>query len=191
MKHQITKLGWLIAATVSVLAAATPAVAHAESDTVATPPALSGMKVARPDAPPSVLTAGYFRIINQASGKCLTPWGSGDGTAITQVTCNGGNSQWWLLDPGSVGTIVNYATGKCLDLWGNLAGDGQLVFTWSCYGANSQRWRPVNAGGQYYELRAYYTDQCLDLANGVARDGAIIQQWGCHAFNNNQHWWLG
>jgi hypothetical protein len=154
------------------------------------PPAAAQMRVARPTA---ILpaTAGYFRIVNKASGKCLTPWGTGDGTAITQVACNGDNNQWWVLDTGSVGQIYNYATGKCLDLWGNGSSDAQLVFTWTCYGASSQRWRPVNTGGAYFELHPYYTDKCLDLANGSPSDGAVIQQWGCHLFNDNQQWWLG
>jgi len=169
-----------------------PANESASSATSAAAPAAAAqVPAARPKAD-SVDTASYYRIINQSSGKCLTPWGTGDGTAVTQVVCNANDAnQWWLLDTGSVGTISNYGTGKCLDLWGNIAADAQLVFTWSCYGANSQRWRPVNAGGQYFELHPYYTDKCLDLASSSGSDGAIIQQWGCHAFNNNQHWWLG
>ncbi|HEV2781508.1 MAG TPA: RICIN domain-containing protein [Actinophytocola sp.] len=170
--------------------AASASTGAADNATPSAPPATAATAVTPPTAP-TPATAGYYRIINKASGKCLTPWGSGDGTAITQVTCDGGASQWWLLDPGSVGPISNYATGKCLDLFGNGSGDAQLVFTWTCYGANSQTWKPVNGGGQYYELHPYYTDKCLDLANGSGNDGAIIQQWGCHILNDNQNWWIG
>ncbi|HZM83547.1 MAG TPA: RICIN domain-containing protein [Candidatus Limnocylindrales bacterium] len=183
MKIAFRTIGSLALTAIAMLgiAATAPAQAATVNDTV------SG-KVA---SGPTITTAGYFRIVNQASGKCLTPWGSGDGVAITQVTCDGSANQWWYLDTGSVGEIVNYGTGKCLDLWGNLAGDAQLVFTWTCYGAASQRWRPVSVGGGYFELHPHYTDQCLDLAGGISRDGAVIQQWGCHAFNSNQRWWLG
>jgi hypothetical protein len=130
----------------------------------------------------------YYRIINKVSGKCLTQWGPGDGAAITQFTCDGGADQKWSIDLATVGTIVNFATGDCLDLFGNGNADGQLVSTWSCYGAASQVWRPVNVGAQYYELRPYYTDKCLDLLNGMLGNGATIVQWGCHIFNDNQQW---
>jgi hypothetical protein len=191
------KAGWLIAAAVMAVSASanlgTVTVSAATADGTAvsvTPPAAAAVPVTRPK-PLGPTTAAYYRIINKASGKCLTPWGSGDGTAITQVTCDGSANQWWLLDPGSVGTISNYGTGKCLDLWGNINADGQTVFTWSCYGPASQVWKPVNGGAQYYELHPYYTDRCLDLANGSRNDGAIIQQWGCHILNDNQNWWIG
>lgn len=54
-----------------------------------------------------------------------------------------------------MGPISNAATGACLDLWDNSNADGQLVFTWSCYGADSQTWRPTHVSAQYYELRAH------------------------------------
>ncbi len=139
-------------------------------------------------APAQVAAPAYYRIINKVSGKCLTQWGSGVGAAITQFTCDGGADQKWSIDLATVGTIVNFATGHCLDLFGNGNADGQLVSTWSCYGAASQVWRPVNVGAQYYELRPYYTDKCLDLLNGMPGNGATIVQWGCHIFNDNQHW---
>jgi hypothetical protein len=135
-------------------------------------------------------TAGNYQIINRWTGKCLTPWGSGDGTAVTQITCRSGNAdQLWRLDSGSVGAIANVGTGKCLDLWGNMNSDGQLVFTWSCYGAASQRWKPVDRGGQYFELRPYSTDKCLDIASGNTSDGAVVQQWGCLWLGNDHQQW--
>src|SRR5215475_8677442 len=170
--------------------AATPRPAASGTRTPATAHPAVSTSLAKPG--PTPFTAGYFRITNKSSNKCLTPWGTGDGTAITQVACNASdNRQWWLLDTGSVGTISNYGTGKCLDLWGNVNADAQLVFTWTCYGANSQQWRPVNKGGQYFELHPYYTDKCLDLASSSPNSGAVIQQWGCHPFNDNQIWILG
>jgi glucosylceramidase len=202
---RLQRLGVGLLALLATMTAtlATASAAHANSDpsgatstshlaTVITSaaPAAAKARVTRPSTL-TPATASYFRIINRSSGKCLTPWGSGDGTAVTQVTCDGSSNQWWLLDTGSVGQISNYGTGKCLDLWGNGSSDAQLVFTWTCYGAASQRWRPVNVGGSYFELHPYYTDKCLDLANSSSSDGAVIQQWGCHWLNPNQQWWLG
>jgi len=101
--------------------------------------------------------------------------------------------QLWSVDESvPYGPIVNVGTQKCLDLWGDGSADGQLVFTWSCYGANSQQWRLNNKGGQNWELRPYYTDKCLDLQNDLQVDGAVVQQWSCHlGANANQTWYLG
>jgi mannan endo-1,4-beta-mannosidase len=193
-------LGAGTASAVGLPDAASPTVSGAPSSVQSTPS--DGVKMSAPASAPADKTtptadvaaaSSLFRIINKSSKKCLTPWGSGDGTAITQVTCDGSSTQLWSVNPAApYGEIINASTGKCLDLWRNGSANGQLVFTWSCYNGYSQQWRLLNKGDQNWELHPYYTDKCLDLDNSVPDDGATIQQWGCTGiFDDNQIWWLG
>ncbi|BEL05404.1 hypothetical protein Q0Z83_035950 [Actinoplanes sichuanensis] len=141
---------------------------------------------------PAAAATDRYRITNKLSGKCLTIWGDGNGAAITQMTCNSADTaQWWYLDLNGTGTIRNQRIDKCLDLWDAGSANGQMVFTYGCRndGFSGQRWRTVNKGGQYWEIRSYATDKCLDLAADNRANGAVIQQWGCNwGANDNQQW---
>ncbi|GAB3968845.1 RICIN domain-containing protein [Plantactinospora veratri] len=158
---------------------------------MATAVALTAAPTIGQAAPHSANSAGYYRVVNRLSGKCLAPQDSADGLNVTQRTCDGSASQRWLLDTASVGTIVNQQTDKCLELADDSSANGQPIVTWTCDGYSGQRWMPLHKSGQYFELHPYSTGKCLDLANDNTADGAYIQQWGCNWLNNfNQQWQL-
>ena len=62
---------------------------------------------------------GYFRIVNQNSGKCLdvASASTADGANIIQYTCGSGtNQQWQWVATGSYFQLKARHSGKCLDV---------------------------------------------------------------------------
>jgi hypothetical protein len=128
-------------------------------------------------------------IVNKLSGKCLSVLGSGNGLAVTQLTCNSpGAQQHWTF---SGGVLRNDETTDVLDVYGGGTADGQLVAAWGFWGGSMQYWYTVDKGGAYFELHNNATNKCLDLSGNNASDGADLQQWGCNwGANDNQTWFL-
>jgi hypothetical protein len=94
---------------------------------------------------------GVYRFRNALSGKCLDKSDdapNGNGNAVYQYTCHGGNNQKWEKIPfGNNGwtQLKNVAGGRCLDIAGPRWANGATIHVWDCYGSNgspawSQRW---------------------------------------------------
>jgi len=128
-------------------------------------------------------------IVNKLSGKCLSVLGSGNGLAVTQLSCNSpGAQQRWTLNGG---VLRNDETTDVLDVYGGGSADGQLVAAWGFWGGSMQYWYTVDKGGAYFELHNSATNKCLDLSGNNTSDGADLQQWGCNfGANDNQTWYL-
>ncbi|MEU8279891.1 RICIN domain-containing protein, partial [Microbispora bryophytorum] len=77
----------------------------------------AGVSSAAPSAAPSAgLSAGAYRIVNGASGLCLTvPGGTtSDGVQLTVAACNGASNQTWNLSAqGSGFRLAAGNSGKC------------------------------------------------------------------------------
>jgi alpha-L-fucosidase len=135
--------------------------------------------------------AGYYRIINRNSGKCIDVTGSStaDGAQIVQWTYNGGNNQQWqIIDVGGgYFRITNRNSGKSLDVNAQSTEDGAQLIQWPYGGGNNQQWQLVDVGGGYYEIVCKNSSKCADVTGASTADGAQIIQW-TYAGGNNQQW---
>ncbi|WP_189979617.1 RICIN domain-containing protein [Streptomyces capoamus] len=82
------------------------------------------------------------RLVNDASGKCLTPKGdaySTDGTVLTLWTCNStAASQRWDIEPPP---ITQYYSGKALTPKGNRMANGVYLTLWTWTQSSVQDWK--------------------------------------------------
>ena len=69
--------------------------------------------------------------------------GTGNGTAVHHLSCNGQTNQQWNVN--SNGTITGVQSGRCLDVWGTA--NGQQVQLYDCNGQANQQWRTDSTGG--------------------------------------------
>ncbi len=134
-------------------------------------------------------TEGYVSIVAPI-GKCVdvVDGGKGDGDAVQQWSCHGGDNQLWRFTPGDAGhyVIVSRNSGKCLDVHGGDRGDGARVQQWSCNGGANQQWRSEPDDGGYHRLVNRNSGKCLDVYGGDHGDGARIVQWSCNGGSNQQ-----
>jgi hypothetical protein len=79
----------------------------------------------------------------------------------------------------------SHDTSKCLDVSGWSADLEANVHSWSCTGANNQKWFAVDHGDNWWALRSANSGLCLEVVGWSQADGGNIGQWGCH-FGNNQ-----
>lgn len=125
--------------------------------------------------------AGTYRLVNAASGLCLTVPGSStsDGVQLVQSSCTGSPAQTWTLSAqGSGFRMVAGNSGKCAGVIGAATSAGKAVQQETCTGASSQTWQVVAAGSAYRVVNAN-SGKCLNVKDSSTASGALIQQNSC------------
>ncbi|MFB7469610.1 RICIN domain-containing protein [Kitasatospora sp. NPDC056184] len=150
----------------------------------------AGLALAGPaSAAPAPYTAP-FTVSNLNSGKCLevADWGTGNGAAVRQWSCHGGDNQKWYWTAAH--ELVNVHSGKCLDNPGYSTVPGTRPVIWDCNAGTNQKWTEVlaHSGSRYYLNEV--SKLALDVAGGSKDDGAPVIQWpmGPSGASYNQIW---
>ncbi|MFG1862567.1 pectate lyase [Microbispora bryophytorum] len=133
-------------------------------------------------------SAGAYRIVNGASGLCLTvPGGStSDGVQLTVSSCNGASNQTWNLSAqGSGFRLAAGNSGKCAGVKDASTSAGKAVQQESCTGASSQTWEPTASGSNYRLVNAN-SDKCLNTTDNSTSSGALVQQNSCDSVSTKQ-----
>ncbi len=136
------------------------------------------------------VSGGYYRLVNQNSGKCLDVegWSTANGGNIGQWPCVAGQpNQEFLLEPSEYFyTLRNRHSGKCLDVeaWGTT--NGTNIQQWDCLGNAAQRFLLVVSGSVpgYMSAINRHSGKCLDVELAGMGNGANVQQWECLGVNH-------
>jgi MYXO-CTERM domain-containing protein len=128
-----------------------------------------------PIEPISPIGVGVYRLINDASGKCVTATAASVGASVEQRPCENVDAQRWRYTPtdagyGRLASVLDESLE--LELGGNE--DGALTRL----GATTQ-WQPIWETADRYHLLARQSDRCLDVPSGKA-DDVQLQQWSCN-----------
>ena len=86
---------------------------------------------------------GYYRLINQKSGKCLdvASASTANGANVIQYTCGTStNQQWQWVAIGSYFQLKARHSGKCLDVVSSGTADGTDIQQYTCGSGNNQQW---------------------------------------------------
>jgi Ricin-type beta-trefoil lectin domain-like len=90
--------------------------------------------------------------------------------------------------------LVSRSSGKCLSLSENNPRNGTAIIQWTCSPAPNpgdgqvMHLVPMEASGQYFQIKINSTGKCLDVLNGSTADGAWLQEYDClGAGQTNQH----
>ena len=138
---------------------------------------------------------GYYKLVARHSGKCVDVSGhaTGDGAAIQQWSCNGGDNQRFRLaaTPDGHHNLVAKHSGKCLNLANMSAANGAVLDQWGCSNIDSQKFKLVDAAPltTIVTITAKHSGKALDVSGVSHADGARIQQW-TYAGQDNQRWRL-
>ncbi|GLW24316.1 hypothetical protein Mame01_43590 [Microbispora amethystogenes] len=133
-------------------------------------------------------TTGAYRIVNGASGLCLTvPGSSGsDGVQLTVSACTGTTNQTWTLSAQGSGVRLTAGnSGKCAGVTGASTSAGKAVQQETCTGATSQTWEFTASGSTYRVINAN-SDKCLNTADNSTASGALVQQNSCDSVATKQ-----
>ena len=153
-------------------------------------PSLFGNGTLEPNAPPSSLPNGIYKVINVKSGKALeVPGASLANVALDQATYDGGVGQQWALTNlggGSyaIANVKSHSVVDCSPTFDN----AHPAVQWPINGVPSgtQRFR-ITALGGHYLLTNVYSGKVLDVAEGSTADHAAIVQFACTA-TGSQLW---
>ncbi|MGN6188030.1 MAG: RICIN domain-containing protein [Conexibacter sp.] len=135
---------------------------------------------------------GYYEVKN---------WGVGVGQWRVRAVFNaqgdfaGSESEYKYFQIKSGYRLIGRQSGRCLSLSGNNGTNGTAIILWDCSGApnpgDGQVFTlvPMEASGQYYELKINSTGKCVDVTGVSYENGAYLQEWDClGAGQANQQW---
>jgi len=96
-----------------------------------------------------------------------------------------------LLEPGPdptpaplVGVQIQHnGTSLCVDLPGGDTSNGALLWTWDCYGGDTQQW--AFQDGQWVYLPE--PSKCVDMLGGDSTNGKRLGLWDCNR-GSSQMW---
>jgi glucosylceramidase len=137
----------------------------------------------------------FYSISAMHSSKCLDVEGAalGNGAAVNQWDCHGGQNQQWLFTPVGDGfyKITARHSGKALTVYGGIysTNDGIVVQQFEYNGLYNQMWSVNDLGGGYYEIKARHSGRSLDVRWAWLHNGAPVQQYW-FANGANQKWKL-
>jgi hypothetical protein len=153
-------------------------------------PSLFGNGTLEPNAPPSSLPNGIYKVINVKSGKALeVPGASLANVALDQATYDGGVGQQWALTNlggGSyaIANVKSHSVVDCSPTFDN----AHPAVQWPINGVPSGTQRfTITALGGHYLLTNVYSGKVLDVAEGSTADHAAIVQFACTA-TGSQLW---
>lgn len=91
--------------------------------------------------------------------------------------------------------IVSRSSNKCLSLSANNSANGTGIIQWDCSPApnpgDGQVFTlvPMEAEGQWFEIKINSTGKCVDVTGASTADGAWLQEWDCLGAGQwNQQW---
>ena len=108
--------------------------------------------------------------------------GTGNGTRLELMACNGSAGQFWQPHNGG---IRNIRSGRCLDLANGGTNNETAVQLWDCNGSPGQVWRPNYNEG----LRNPGSGRCLDAKHYYSSGPKPLILWDCTG-DRNQRWHL-
>jgi len=115
---------------------------------------------------------------NVGTGACLDIPGATTANIQVQVAaCANSAAQQWTRTAG--GQLTALAGQKCLDAYGRGTTNGTVVGTYTCNGADNQRWT-IGADGT---VRSALSGLCLDVNSATRK----VQLWSCWG-GDNQKW---
>lgn len=86
----------------------------------------------------------------------------------------------------------NFSTQDCVDVYGMGGGNGNIIHRFQCNNQANQRFRVIDEGGGWYQLRPMHIDgirKCMDIANGSTGNASEVHQWQCNSpITDNQLW---
>jgi len=144
---------------------------------------------AEPTASRSVSAeAGWIRVVNSNSGKCLAvPGGNAyPGAVVVQWTCNGGASQSWYTS-GSAWSTLKYDNVHCLAIGGASTANGAKAILWPCNGGGEQLW--YVGGATTSPIYNWNSDKALAIGGASKAEGAAAIQWTPNG-GSEQKWWF-
>jgi beta-glucosidase len=143
--------------------------------------------VGGPADDPTISTADWFAVVNQATERCLDAkdWGTANGTPVQQWVCPvpQPNAEWkFTASSNGYYRLVNRnASDKVLDVAGgpSATGNGAKTQLWSSTGAANQQWKAEPVGNGYYRLIARHSGKCLNVPGGLDQNGVVLEQRTC------------
>ena len=107
------------------------------------------------------------------------------------IVCNNPPATGGGLDPNKCYKIVNKATGKVLDVYQGSNNDYAKIIQWTYAGYANQKWRVIDAGGGFFQLRANNSGKYLDLtgSGNDCWDDVQTEQFGFDG-SGSQMWKL-
>jgi hypothetical protein len=117
---------------------------------------------------------GVYRLINEASGKCM----SRSASEVVQVACADDDAQLWQVSATSAGfrRIAAQADASLVLGVENGSNDGGAKLV---VGSASHEWQPIWERGDLYHVLVKHSQRCLDVPGGTS-DDARLQQWDCN-----------
>lgn len=130
----------------------------------------------------------YFRIVNNANGKCLdvpgnTESGVANGTQLIVADCGKDNDQSWIYNQESHQVKNKAYPDMCLDSTTQAPGNGSNVAIYDCVNHNNLRWNIDNG-----VLRNFGNNQYVITAMGNNNGDAVKQTY--YEGKANQAWEL-
>lgn len=142
----------------------------------------------------SVASGAWYEVINQTSGMCMSDTGSGtgNGTALDQVTCGSVPDQGWQFEPTNNGYYAAYNENATSLVWDDTNGsttNGNKIQLWSWADNTNQQWLPQLQTNGLWTFTNLTSGSCLDNA-GSTTSGTQMTQWSCQSGNSNQQYEL-
>lgn len=131
--------------------------------------------------PISPVLAGVYRLVNEASGQCVTAIGR----VVEQAACENVDAQRWRFTPteagyGRLASLVDEQLRLDLEGGEGALASGVKVQLAAPSESLSQEWQPVWEAGKLYHLLARVSDRCLDVPNGESSGGEPgLRQFDC------------
>jgi hypothetical protein len=67
-----------------------------------------------------------------------------------------------------------------VELGGWQGQNGATINQWELHGGTNQRWRLVQADGDYFYILSYHSEKALDVAGVRKDDGTPLVQWSLY-----------
>ncbi|MFE2181919.1 RICIN domain-containing protein [Streptomyces sp. NPDC059455] len=136
--------------------------------------------------PPTARSAAFGKfLVNNNSGKCLSPAGGGvDNNVFTVIyDCDTHPSRsWYLVDKGnSLYQILNLNSGKCLAPAGGAGSNNTQTVIYTCDNDPSRLWYFTDKGNFNYHIVNYSSGKCLTPAGGGVLNNTQTVIYNCDA----------
>jgi ricin-type beta-trefoil lectin protein len=145
----------------------------------------------------------YYYLVNQNSGKVLTPFleSKDAGASIVQMTPLNHGAQHWFVDResdtpsgGTIREFRNRWSHYCIYVKFEDSVIGRELHQDQCeknYNANARQWIVASksdmwAGLPFLAVNRNSSNQCMDVSGAGLGDYAPLGQWPCHGGPNQQ-----
>ncbi|MFE4368445.1 RICIN domain-containing protein [Streptomyces sp. NPDC056835] len=185
------KAAGLVAATLAAIGGSVLSAPGASASS----PAPAGAQVSPSTTASSRAAAalGDLFLVNNKSGKCLTPEGGrSDNNAVNVIfNCDTDPSRvWYLVNKGNnIYQILNLNSGKCLTPEGGRSDNNAQTVIYNCDNDPSRLWYFVDKGNYRYHLVNYNSGKCLSPAGGGVLNNTPTVIYNCDT-DPSRLWYL-